>query len=94
MTTINTDSPTSDRAGLAWLKDVPATVQAAFEVLATLQLLQEAADNTEAIVAALDASASSGSDSVHLVALLSSTSTRLIDISRRQIETIRKLMPI
>lgn len=85
---------THDSDILAGIKNTPASVQAAFEVLATLQLLQEVADTTEAVLGTLAASTAARTTTAELQALLITTTSRLIDVSRRQMDAIRTLMQV
>jgi hypothetical protein len=87
-------TPSSDSPAQTWLKDTPAPVQAAFEAMATMQLLQETADNAEAVLNAADGTPGGDDPALRLHRLTSATTKRLIEVSRLQIATLRALLDV
>lgn len=90
----NESDQTAASQAQAWLNNTPVAAQAAFEALATMQLLQEVADNAEAVIEAANALPADTALAASLHKLTCTATTRLIEVSRRQIETMRALLKV
>jgi hypothetical protein len=91
---MKTNDQSTNTPAQTWLQDAPVAVQSAFEAMATMQLLQEAADNAEAVLKVTGSVPADPALAASLNTLHAAATTRLVEVARQQIQTLRVLLNV